>query len=77
MIGVYGMVENEIERQVELHGDRSCGSRNTSAHEKVTILAEEVGEVAHAVLEGDTINLADELVQVAAIAVAWLRVLED
>ena len=40
-----------------------------------TILAEEVGEVAHEVLQGITHkdSLKDELIQVAAVAVAWLE----
>lgn len=42
-------------------------------HAKVSVLLEEVGEVAHAVLEGDDANLEDELIQVAAVAVAWLE----
>lgn len=37
------------------------------------ILAEEAGEVAHAVLEKDDENLKEELIQVAAVAVAWLE----
>jgi NTP pyrophosphatase (non-canonical NTP hydrolase) len=36
------------------------------------VLAEECGEVARAALDG-TIDLKDELVQVAAVAVAWLE----
>ena len=39
---------------------------------KLTVLAEEVGEVARAVLDYDTRSaLLAELVQVAAIAVSW------
>lgn len=39
------------------------------------ILAEEVGEVARAMNDGDDANLKEELVQVAALAVAWLEAL--
>jgi hypothetical protein len=42
---------------------------------KVAVLLEEVGEVARAVLDGDLDTLTDELVQVAAVAVAWLEAL--
>jgi hypothetical protein len=42
-------------------------------HAKVSVLLEEVGEVAKAVLERDAGNLTEELVQVAACAVAWLE----
>lgn len=38
-----------------------------------TILIEEVGEVSRAILKKDRQNLHDELVQVAAVAVAWLE----
>jgi phosphoribosyl-ATP pyrophosphohydrolase len=39
----------------------------------LAILVEEVGEVAHAINEGDTSNLAEELAQVAAVATLWLE----
>ncbi len=42
----------------------------------MTILTEEVGEVAKAVLEREW-ELQDELIQVAAVAVAWLEALEN
>ena len=42
---------------------------------KVAVLTEEVGEVARAALEHDTDGLRLELVQVAAVAVAWLEAL--
>ena len=38
-----------------------------------TILGEEVGEIARGILEHDVENLKDELVQVAAVCVAWLQ----
>lgn len=40
------------------------------------VLAEEVGEVMRAVLDGEDVDeyeLRDELVQVAAVCVAWLE----
>lgn len=40
----------------------------------LTILVEEIGEVARAILERQ--GLKDELVQVAAVAVCWLEELE-
>ncbi len=43
-----------------------------SSAEKLAVLAEEFGEVAKAVCEGDRENLREELVQVAACCVAWL-----
>lgn len=44
-----------------------------SNQEALTILVEEVGEVARALQEKDVENLKDELIQVAAVAVAWVE----
>jgi NTP pyrophosphatase (non-canonical NTP hydrolase) len=52
------------------HGD--CSSDAVSPAVKVAVLAEECGEVARAALDG-TLDLKDELIQVAAVAVAWLE----
>jgi len=41
----------------------------------LTVLIEEVGEVAEAVIEGDDAYLPKELVQVAAVCVKWLEAL--
>lgn len=43
---------------------------------RMEILAEEVGEVAKAKLEGDQSQLRDELIQVAATAVRWIECLD-
>ena len=52
------------------HGD--CSSAGVNDAVKAAVLAEECGEVARAALDG-TMDLAEELVQVAAVAVAWLE----
>lgn len=41
-----------------------------------TVLSEEVGEVARAILEHDNENLKTELIQVAAVCVAMYEALE-
>ena len=66
------------------HGD--CSSPDVagrvSAHPgaadllRSAILTEEVGEVARAVLDGTPYLLRAELVQVAAVAVAWIEYLD-
>ena len=54
--------------------DRKWGSQRTHSPEKwLTILMEEVGEVARASLEDDPLSYIEELVQVAAVAVAALE----
>jgi NTP pyrophosphatase (non-canonical NTP hydrolase) len=47
--------------------------RHLRAELWTTILAEEFGEVAKAVLEGDVVGVREELVQVAAVAICWLE----
>ena len=54
------------------YGD--CSSRMVEPIVKVAVLTEETGEVARAVLDGSEIDdLRAELVQVAAVCVAWLE----
>lgn len=43
----------------------------------MSVLSEEVGEVARAILEKDLKNLEEELIQVAAVCVKWLQSLEN
>jgi hypothetical protein len=76
---VYALVDAERVRQSEKwnrehdwgYGD--CSSVNLPNITKSAVLTEECGEVARAVLDRRSENLRDELVQVAAVAVAWLE----
>lgn len=76
---IYAAIESERDRQRALwmrehewgYGD--CSSRNLPAITKSAVLGEEVGEVHRAVLNRDNDALRAELVQVAAVAVAWLE----
>jgi hypothetical protein len=54
-------------------GVGDCSSYMVTDSTKLLVLAEECGEVSRAVLERDKDNLRAELVQVAAVAVAWLE----
>lgn len=56
-------------------GEGDCSSRAVTRPVKVAVLTEEVGEVARAVLDKSDTQLRAELVQVAAVAVAWLEAL--
>lgn len=60
----------ERDRQIRKFGSKG---ENLNATAWLTILAEEFGEVATAVREGDSDNYAEELVQVAAVAIAALE----
>lgn len=53
------------------YGD--CSSGDVPVTVKVAVLAEEFGEVSRAVLDKNSAGLRAELVQVAAVAVAWLE----
>ncbi len=57
------------------HGHGDCSSPDVSPAVKVAVLTEECGEVARAFLDGDEDGLRRELVQVAAVAHAWLECL--
>jgi NTP pyrophosphatase (non-canonical NTP hydrolase) len=79
---VYSLIDAERQRQAELwgkdhgwgYGDCSTDLANTV---KLTVLAEELGEVSRAVLEKNQPNTRTELIQVAAVAVAWLECLPE
>ena len=55
--------------------DWTCAHPRVTGDRKLAVLVEEVGEVAAALHEftGDPADLRAELVQVAAVAVAWLE----
>ena len=73
---IYAAIDAERERQDQKHGDRSIASPQVGMETAYLILAEEVGEVARALLEeGSLTDLHQELVQVAACAVGWLEAL--
>lgn len=56
-------------------GVGDCSSPGVDPAVKVMVLTEELGEVARAVLDGNGIDLRNELVQLCAVAVAWLELL--
>ncbi|KKK52118.1 hypothetical protein LCGC14_3108130 [marine sediment metagenome] len=64
-------IRDERARQDLMWG--AATERNLSPQSWNTILMEEVGEVARASLEGDPVEYVEELVQVAAVAVAALE----
>lgn len=76
---VFAAIVEERRRQAEkwggLHrwGAGDCSSRAVPDPVKAVVLAEECGEVARAVLDSDPESLRNELIQVAAVAVAWLE----
>lgn len=82
-------VKGELNRQVDLKAKGrfkyTPKDHEIDDWEKLAMLAEEIGEVARAVLANSELvqeepsaeHLREELVQVAAVAVAWIECLED
>ena len=54
-----------------------CSSDDVYVTVKLAVLNEEAGEVARAVLDRKPADLRTELIQVAAVAVAWLEGLPE
>jgi hypothetical protein len=83
-VGIYSAIDAERKRQSEkwsgkhAWGMGDCSSLGVAPLVKMAVLSEEVGEVAKALLEGTDPwttgdDLRAELIQVAAVAVAWLE----
>ena len=76
---IYAEIDDERRRQQEKWGGNhawgagDCSSRAVHNSTKLMLLTEECGEVARAVLDIDAEQLRTELIQVAAVAVAWLE----
>lgn len=74
---VFDDVMDERARQEALHPGDTCWELGKAAREKWRVLHSEVWEVFRAIAEDEPIgNLRDELIQVAAVAVAWVQALD-
>jgi hypothetical protein len=73
------LIAAERDRQTALYGGHhewgygDCSSDGVAPIVKAAVLMEEAGEVARAVLDKDPAEVRRELVQVAAVALAWLE----
>lgn len=84
-VEIFNAITNERDRQDEKFSGQwaefkeavGCDgySRVPALHQMNTILAEEVGEAAKEVNEDNLANLRTELIQVAAVTVAFLEAL--
>ena len=78
---IYAAIDAERERQADKWGgphdwgSGDCSSPAVHDSTKLMVLTEECGEVARAVLDLDVDATRTELIQVAAVAVAWLEAL--
>lgn len=79
---VWAEICAERSRAHKLHGPTSAESEAPYAHRRHTILSEEVGEVARCLNDGDHSaymdrrKLREELVQTAAMIVAWIAAID-
>lgn len=83
MTEVLGLIVRERDRQERLRAEgkfsETCASITMSPHVKLAVLMEEVGEVATELCEPSrlsAVKLRNELIQVAAVCVAWLESME-
>jgi hypothetical protein len=80
---VYAAIDAERTRQAakwngeHAWGSGDCSSRAVDEAVKSTVLTEECGEVARAVLDARHEDMRRELIQVAAVAVAWLEAFDE
>lgn len=70
---IHNLIDTERQRQDAIWGWPDNGLASGSLTYKLAILAEEFGEIANAILLHDADNMRTELVQVAAVCVAWLE----
>jgi len=73
-------VYRERQRQDQLKREgrfaHTCADRDLTEHFKLAVLAEEFGEVAHSVCDGAQDLTREELIQVAAVCLAWIEGLQ-
>ena len=70
---VIGLILNECKRQDAKWGD----DRKQGDMVWLTILMEEVGESAEAILKGLPAQTETEVIHVAAVALSWLKCIEQ
>lgn len=68
----WAAIRNELNRQAVKHPGHTCADDTLTNEQKFVILAEEVGEVANALTYDSRSDLREELIQVTAVALAWL-----
>lgn len=70
---IYKLIQIERDRQDEKWG----ANRQQHPMTWLTILLEEIGEVAKAILNRDWNNVKEELIQCAAVIFAWLEMIDE
>lgn len=78
---VHAILDERERQNAKWHGQHpwgfgDCSSPDVPAIVKAVVLSEEAGEVSRAVLDQDDNQLRTELIQCAAICVAWLELFD-
>lgn len=73
---IYEEIDNERDRQDAKWGGIP-GRERRDDHTYAAVLGEEFGECCKAWLERDMVSLREELIQTAAVAVAWIEELDN
>lgn len=74
--GIQFAVMRKVVAEREKQDSKWGSQRHLTRERWLAILVEEVGEVAEAILEDDSEGLRKELIQVAAVAIAFVEALE-
>lgn len=78
---IYYKMDRERARQLQLKAQGkfryTCSDPEMSHEECLAVLVEEMGELADAITVKSTDEMEEELIQVCAVAVAWLETLKD
>lgn len=69
----FGFITRERARQQLLHPGKTLDIPTMPDEQRITIMIEEIGEVARAMQDGDREQVFNEVVQVATLSVAWLE----
>lgn len=72
------IVERQRQERLKASGkfEYTCADATPTNYFKASVLGEEYGEACAAVNEKDDAQLREELIQVAAVAVAWVQALD-
>ena len=73
---IYREIEAERLRQNELYGPPVPGQHRHGHYTFNAIVSEETGEAARAMLQGKLPGLRSELVQTAAVIIAWIEFID-
>lgn len=78
LVGQLDEVRAEVVRAHEKHGSESMVSSSSTLGKRLGIIGEEFGEVCRATTydNGSVAGLREELVQLAAMAVSWVHVID-